>query len=118
MPRAAWSSQRTSFSVGPYLAPILGGPDGFLLSIQPEHGGSRLWICDDVTGDPEQVIQFVLRCAEAFDLTGRWGFQFANTCSRPRVNAFGGGAHVLVLGTRKTIAWSDTNGWLALKLDE
>lgn len=92
--------------------------DGFLLSIQPEHGGTRLWICDDVTGDPEQVIRFVLRCAEAFDLTGRWGFQFANTCSRPRVNAFGGGAHVLDLGTRQTIAWNDTDGWLAVTLDE
>ena len=92
--------------------------DGFLLSIQPEHGGSQLWIYDDVTGDPERVIQFVLRCAEAFDLTGRWGFQWANTCSRPRVSAFGGGAHVLDLGTRQTVAWSDTDGWLALTLDE
>lgn len=91
--------------------------DGFLLSIQPEHGGSQLWIYDDVTGDPEQVIQFVLRCAEVFGLTGRWGFQFANTCSRPRVNAFGGGAHVLDLGTRQTVAWSDTDDWLAVTLD-
>lgn len=90
--------------------------DGFLLSIQPEHGGSRLWICDDVTGDPEQVIRFVLRCAEAFGLTGRWGFQWANTCSRPRVNAFGGGAHVLDLADGSTVAWTDTEGWLALTL--
>ncbi len=29
--------------------------DGFLLSIQPEHGGTQLWIRDDVTGDPEHV---------------------------------------------------------------
>ena len=27
-------------------------PDGFLLSIQPEHGGTTLWIRDEVTGDP------------------------------------------------------------------
>lgn len=87
-------------------------PDGFLLSIQPEHGGAKLWIRDDVTGDPQQVILFVLCCAETFGLTGRWGFQWANTCSRPRVNAFGGGAHVLDLESRETIAWIDTNGWL------
>lgn len=86
--------------------------DGFLLSIEPSHGGSQLWIRDDVTGDPERVIDFVLRCAGAFDLTGRWGFQWANTCSRPRLDAFGGGAHVLDLGTRKTVAWIDTAGWL------
>lgn len=87
--------------------------DGFLLSIQPEHGGTALWIRDDVTGDPERVIQFVLRCAELFQLTGRWGFQYANTCSKLRLDGFGGGAHVLDLSTRETIAWTYTDGWLA-----
>ena len=47
-------------------------PDGFLLSVEPEHGATRLWIRDDVTGDPQQVILFVQRCAETFGLTGRW----------------------------------------------
>lgn len=92
--------------------------EGFLLSIQPEHGGTALWIRDDVTGDPERVIQFVLRCAEQFQLTGRWGFQYANTCSKPRIDGFGGGAHVLDLAARETIAWTYTDGWLASVLDE
>jgi len=91
-------------------------PTGFLLSIQPEHGGTTLWIRDEETADPQQVIVFVQRCAEAFGLTDRWGFQWANTCSRPRVNAFGGGAHVLDLATRETVSWTDTNGWLARTL--
>ena len=91
--------------------------EGFLLSIQPEHGGTKLWMRDDVTGDPEHVIQFVKRCAAAFGLTGRWGFQYANTCSTPRVNAFGGGAHVLDLATGETVAWTYTDGWLATVLD-
>ncbi|HOV05209.1 MAG TPA: hypothetical protein PLG99_12440 [Kaistiaceae bacterium] len=91
--------------------------DGFLLSIQPEHGGIRLWMRDDVTGDPERLIQFVKRCAAEFGLTGRWGFQYANTCSRPRVNAFGGGAHVLDLATGETVAWTYTDGWLDQVLD-
>ncbi|MYZ46192.1 hypothetical protein [Propylenella binzhouense] len=86
--------------------------DAFLLSIQPEHSGTQLWIRDDVTGDPQAVIDFVLRCAEEFGLAGRWGFQWANTCSRPRVNAFGGGAHVLDLSRRKTVTWTATNPWL------
>lgn len=90
--------------------------DGFLLSIQPEHGATQLWMRDEVSGDPQQVIIFVQRCAEAFSLAGRWGFQWANTCSLPRVDAFGGGAHVLDLSTRKTVAWIDTNGWLARTL--
>ena len=87
--------------------------EGFALSIQPEHGGTKLWIRDDVTGDPEHVIQFVKRCAAAFGLTGRWGFQYAYTCSRPHPDAFGGGAHVLDLATGETVAWTYTGGWLA-----
>ncbi|WEX85801.1 hypothetical protein PZN02_002035 [Sinorhizobium garamanticum] len=86
--------------------------DGFLLSIQPEHGGTRLWMHDGGSGDPQRVIDFVLICAKEFKLTGLWGFQYANTCSNARVNAFGGGAHVLDLGTRETIAWISTHAWL------
>ncbi|MFS8037419.1 hypothetical protein ACI7BZ_10725 [Xanthobacter sp. AM11] len=92
--------------------------EGFLLSIQPEHGGTKLWMRDDVTGDPERLIQFVKRCAATFGLTGRWGFQYANTCSRPRLDGFGGGAHVLDLATGETIAWTYTDGWLDTVLSE
>ena len=91
--------------------------EGFLLSIQPEHGGTNLWMRDDGAGDPERVIQFVKRCAAAFGLTGLWGFQWANTCSRPRPDGFGGGAHVLDLATGETVAWTYTDGWLAQVLD-
>ena len=91
--------------------------EGFLVSIQPEHGSSRLWLRDDVSGDPERLIQFVKLCAAEFSLKGRWGFQYANTCSRPRLNAFGGGAHVLDLGTGETLGWIDTDGWLTATVD-
>lgn len=92
--------------------------DAFLVSITPEQGASRLWIRDDVTGDPQLVVIFALRCADAFGLTGRWGFQWAGTCSPSRINAFSGGAHVLDLGTRETVAWIATPGWLADRLAE
>ncbi|WP_323718174.1 MULTISPECIES: hypothetical protein [Paracoccus] len=91
--------------------------DGFLLSIQPDHDSGQLWIRDDVSGDPEQVIRFVKRCAAAFGLTGLWGFQWANSCSRPRVNAFGGGAHVLDLATGETVDRIDSGNWLEIVLD-
>lgn len=91
--------------------------EGFLVSIQPEHGGSQLWLRDDVSGDPERLIQFVTLCAAEFGLKGRWGFQYANTCSRPQLNSFGGGAHILDLGTGDTVGWIDTDGWLATALD-
>lgn len=86
--------------------------EGFLLWIQPERGGSQFWMRDDVTGDPERLIHFVSRCAAEFGLKGRWGFQYANTCSKPRLNGFGGGAHVLDLATGATVDWIYTDGWL------
>lgn len=86
--------------------------EGFLISIQPEYGGSQLWMRDDVTGDPERLIQFVKRCAVEFGLTDRWDFQYANTCSKPRLDGFGGGAHVLDLATRETVDWIYTDSWL------
>ncbi len=50
---------------------------GFQVSIHPDQGRTKLWMRDEVTGDPLQVIIFVQRCAEVFSLTGRWGFQWA-----------------------------------------
>lgn len=86
--------------------------DGFVVSVE-EPGSSQLWIRDEGSGDPEHVVGFVRRCAAAFGLTGRWGFQYATTCSRPRLGAFGGGAHVVDLATGVTIDWTSTDGWLA-----
>ena len=92
--------------------------EGFLLSIQPEHGGTQLWMRDDVTGDPERLIQFVKRCAAEFRLSGRWGFQYANPCSKPRLDGFGGGAHVLDLASGETVDWIYTDGWLDQTLSD
>src|SRR5690606_41482204 len=90
---------------------------GCLRSCRPDPVGPQLGMRDDVTGDPEHVIQFVKRCALAFGLTGLWGVQYASTCSKAVINAFGGGAHVLDLATGETVAWTYTDGWLAEILD-
>jgi hypothetical protein len=90
---------------------------GFDLSRQDGPDSSILWIHDDDSGDVESVIAFVLRVAADLDLTGLWGFEYANTCSRPRLDAFGGGAHVIDLGARTTIGWTNTNEWLAAALN-
>ena len=89
---------------------------GLTLSRQDAPEGSTLWIHDDEHGDVEAVISFVLRLADALDLTGLWGFQYALTCSRPRLDAFGGGAHVIDLGVRKSIGWTSSQEWLAAAL--
>ena len=77
-----------------------------------------LYISDgDGQGDPEHVIAFLLACAEAFDLTGRWGFTWALTCSRHRLDGFGGGAQLIDLTARKSLAWLDCCHWLEGALD-
>ena len=90
---------------------------GFDLVRQDAPEGSALWIHDDDHGDVEAVIRFVLRLADELDLIGLWGFQYALTCSRPRLDAFGGGAHVIDLGARKSIGWISTQEWLAAALN-
>ena len=90
---------------------------GFALALPDEPGSSVLWFHDDGQGDVEAVISFVLRLADEIDLTGLWGFDFANTCSRPRLEAFGGGAHVIDLGARKSIGWISTHVWLTAALN-
>ena len=90
---------------------------GFDLVRQDAPEDSTLWIHDDEHGDVEAVIRFVLRLAEDLDLTGLWGFQYALTCSRPRLDAFGGGAHIIDLGARKSIGWTSTQECLAAALN-
>ena len=59
----------------------------------------------------------MLRLAEAFDLKGMWGFTHVMTCSRLRIDGFGGGAHVIDLGARKSIGWTSTEEWLTAALN-
>ena len=89
---------------------------GFDLVRQDAPEGSTLWLHDDEHGDVEAVIRFVLRLADELDLAGLWGLQYALTCSRLRFDAFGGGAHVIDLGARKSIGWTSSQEWLAAAL--
>jgi len=81
---------------------------GFLVE-QDSEGSSTLWIHDGGCGEPEHVLLFVQACARQFGLSGHWGFEWAYTCSKPRLDAFGGCAHILNLETGNTVAWLSTN---------
>lgn len=90
---------------------------GFDLAVDGASGPGALWISADGDGEPEHVTAFVLACAEAFGLIGRWGFCWALTCSKPRLHSFGGGAQVVDLGSRTTLAWTDCEHWLETLVD-
>lgn len=77
----------------------------------PDDGTVWLWDISG-SGDPEHVITYALQCAKTFFLTGLWGFHWGNSCSRARLDGFGGGAHLLNLGRCETVDWLDTELWL------
>ena len=80
---------------------------------------TSLWLHDDAgEGDIKHVMDFVLRCATTFKLTGRWGLTWALTCSKARLDGFGGGAQVLDLGRRESVAWVDCDHWLRERVEE
>ena len=85
-------------------------------AVEDEPGSGTLWLWDGDSGDPEHVITYAIRCAEAFGLAGRWGFRWSLCCSKPRLDGAGGGAQVLDLGRRESIGWVDTEHWLAEQL--
>lgn len=89
---------------------------GFEVQLDRYAGAADLWIFSEEDGEPEHVVRFVLRCAEEFELTGLWGFQWALSCSGPELDSYGGGAHLLDLGTRRRIAEVDCARWLATRL--
>ncbi len=89
---------------------------GFVVGLHPQTAPSAVWIHDqDGFGDPERVVAFVSRCARLFGLDGKWGFQWANTCSEPLLDAFGGGAFVLNLATGEVIDAVHTDAWLPFR---
>lgn len=85
---------------------------GFEMETDHESGPGALWIHADEYGDPEHVTRFVLRCADAFDLKGTWGFCWSLSCSKARIEAFGGGGLILDLTKRETVANIDCADWL------
>lgn len=89
-----------------------GGYPGFAMAIDHETGPGALWIYSDDQGEPEHVIRFVLLCADVLDLAGVWGFSWSQSCSKPLIDAFGGGAHVVDLGKRETIIDVDCNNFV------
>jgi len=90
---------------------------GFDLHGDPADPGAQLSITDsDGEGNPDNVVLFVERCAEAFGLSGLWGFQWSYGCSAPRLDGFGGGAVIYDLARRQEVERIDSFDWLAQRL--
>ncbi len=70
----------------------------------------------DGCGDPSQVIKFIQTNCHSLNLSGKWGFEWVETCSKRLTDSFSAGAVVLDLSTGKEISNLSTREWLNSQL--
>jgi hypothetical protein len=85
------------------IAKTMPDPEGFEdLTFEVEADGgadTELWLHADEWFYTDYVVNYVTAVAKELKLKGKWGFAWANTCSKPRIDEFGGGAVVIDLET-------------------
>jgi hypothetical protein len=67
----------------------------------------RLWL-HSIYGGVDAVCLFIQHLLQKFDLQGKVSFEWSHDCSKPRVDAYGGGAAFITaqeIRTMSTAAW-------------
>jgi len=75
-----------------------------------------LWIHDNGSGDTDDLLGFISELTPSLGITGLWGFEWSHSCSKPRLDAFGGCACVIDLASGETLGSITTNEWLTRTL--
>jgi hypothetical protein len=107
----AWNEEgenKTSLTTGCYVSEETSMQ--FLFEFQE---GPSLWIYSDGYGQVKGTADFVEAFLGKFRPNECLGFEWANTCDKPRLSAFGGGA-VLITGRGQKYVTS--YGWLSRKI--
>ena len=60
--------------------------------IEIDEQDGKIWIRSDENGGAEDAAAIILEIGKELGLKGAHSFEWANTCSKPRLDAFGGGA--------------------------
>lgn len=100
----------TDDDVSDELAALLTDPPRVGFSAEFQNDGGSLWIYAEESGVPEDAANLVQEFLSRFRPHARHGFEWANTCSKPILDAFGGGA---VLITPNDQHWMGSAQWLA-----
>jgi hypothetical protein len=81
------------------------------LSVDADRGGwgRHLWVYAEESGNPDNVAWLVQKFLKKFRPQECWSLSYAATCSKPRVNEFGGGA---VFVTAAEIKWQNAYGFI------
>jgi hypothetical protein len=73
-----------------------------------------IWVHSDESGNPEEAGRFAQAFLRKFDPDGYIGFTYGDTCSKPRIDAFAGGA---VFVTAHEVDGEHASGWLHKRID-
>lgn len=74
-----------------------------------------LWIYSEESGSPDDAAGFVQEFLKKFRPKESVGFEFAFSCSKPRLDSYGGGAAFV---TAESQEWTNTFSWLSNKQTE
>ena len=72
-----------------------------------------LWISNDESANVNALSAVIQAALKKFKLNDRVGFEYAFTCSKPRLDAFGGGATIV---TKDGFDYTSTSMWLDKKM--
>lgn len=81
---------------------------------QFEREGNNLWLYSEELFNPEALAAAVCEFQRRFRAAAPWSFEWAETCSRPCLNEFGGGACVCYRGKAH---WLNTGRWVLQMTD-
>ena len=78
-------------------------PDyGFEWSFQGEGDERHLWVHAEDHGEVDRLAHLIQKFLKAFRPGECWSLSYANTCSKPRLDGFGGGAVFVTAGEIRT----------------
>ena len=75
-----------------------------------EADGKDVWVYSEDSADIDALADVIATFQLQFKVNKPWTLTWADSCSKPRLNNFGGGGVVIYKG--KT-SWMDTWGWCA-----
>lgn len=73
----------------------------------------KLEIYDDESAHVECLALIIQQAMARHNISAPIWFEWANTCSKPRIDAYGGGAVVI---TKDECHWMNSTGWAAEKI--
>lgn len=99
----AWDSIREAYYQD------LAGPEWYIEK-DGDDGKPYVWFhADEGVGSLEHLAEFIRMFLRKFDIKEPWSLTWSETCSKPRLDAFGGGAVVV---SKDAVKWLNTGSWV------